>query len=325
MQIDWGPAHVGGARRHRLRRVSALAVSALAVSALAPAAWASGAASASRGAAVTHASAPRSFNGVPLPKDATRVVSLSDAATEDLFAAGAGRQVVAADEFSTYPKNAPTTKLSAIDPNAEAIATYRPDLVVIADNVRNIGSQLAALHIPVLYLPAPANLNGAYQQMRQLGAVTGRRSQAAALVSRLQHRVASIVRSVKRTTPPISVYHELDQTYYSASSRTFVGQIYSLLGLRNIADKAPKATAYPQLSGEYIVSADPDMIVLADTVCCGQSVKTVARRSGWNQIVAVKDRDVLAVNDTVASEWGPRIVDFLAEVAREVRRVEAQR
>ncbi|MCL2419408.1 MAG: ABC transporter substrate-binding protein [Conexibacteraceae bacterium] len=301
------PAHPG---RHRLKWVSACALSALAIA----------------GGASTSASAtPRSFNGVPLPQAAERIVSLTDAATEDLFAIGAGKQVVAADEFSTYPKNAPTTKLSAIDPNAEAIATYRPDLVVIADNVRNIGSQLAALHIPVLYLPAPANLNGAYAQMRQLGAVTGRSSQAAALVSHLQHRVAGIVKSVRRTTPPITVYHELDQTYYSASSRTFVGQIYSLLGLRNIADKAPKATAYPQLSGEYIVSADPDMIVLADTVCCGQSVKTVARRPGWNQIAAVKDRDVLAVNDTVASEWGPRIVDFLAEVAREMRRVEAQR
>ena len=271
------------------------------------------------------AHAPKSLNGVPLPHDASRVVSLSDASTEDLFAIGAGKQVVAADEFSTYPKAAPTTKLSAIDPNAEAIANYRPDLVVIADDIHNIGSQLAALHIPVLYLPAPANLNGAYAQMQELGAVTGRRAEAGRLVGHLQHRVTMILKSVKRATPPVSVYHELDQTYYSATSRTFVGQIYSLLGLRNIADRARKAAAYPQLSSEYIVSADPDVIVLADTVCCGQSAKTVGKRPGWNQIAAVRDHHVLAVNDTVASEWGPRIVDFLAEVAREVRKVEEVR
>jgi iron complex transport system substrate-binding protein len=306
------------ARRHRLKQVLAVAVSALVL-----VASASGSAGADRGAALTN-TAPKSFNGVALPKDAERVVSMTDAATEDLFAVGAGRQVVAADSYSTYPKDAPTTKLSAFDPSAEAIATYRPDLVVISDNVHNIGSQLAALHIPVLLLPAPANLNGAYAQMQELGAVTGHQAQAGRLVAHLKQRVATIVKSVKRTNPPLTVYHELDQTYYSASSRTFVGQIYSLLGLRNIADKAPKASAYPQLSSEYILAADPDVIVLADTVCCGQSVNTIDKRPGWNQLTAVKDHDVLAVNDTIASEWGPRIVDFLAEVAREVRKVEAQ-
>lgn len=270
------------------------------------------------------AAAPKSFNGVPLPQAAQRIVSLSGASTEDLFALGAGKQVVAADSFSTYPKAAPTTKIQALDPNAEAIATYRPDLVVISDNVRNISAQLAALKIPVLYLPAPKNLNGAYGQMQQLGAVTGRQAGAAQLVARLKQRVARIVRSVKHASPPITVYHELDQSGFSASSRTFIGQVYSLLGLKNIADQAPKGGAYPQLSREFIVSADPDLIVLADTVCCGQSVKTLSKRPGFDQIVAVRNHDVLAVNDTVASEWGPRIVDFLADVAREVRKVEAK-
>ena len=295
--------------RHRLRWAVPLAIAVLALVALG-----SGPA----------AAAPKSFNGVPLPKAAQRIVSLSDASTEDLFALGAGKQVVAADSFSTYPKAAPTTKIQALDPNAEAIATYRPDLVVISDNVRNISAQLAALKIPVLYLPAPKNLNGAYGQMQQLGAVTGRQAGAAQLVARLKQRVTRIVRSVKHTSQPITVYHELDQSGFSASSRTFIGQVYSLLRLKNIADRAPKGGAYPQLSREFIVSADPDLIVLADTVCCGQSVKTLSKRPGFDQIVAVRNHDVLAVNDTVASEWGPRIVDFLADVAREVRKVEAK-
>jgi iron complex transport system substrate-binding protein len=314
--------HKNPARRDRLKPLSALAVS-LAVAALAIAWW-SGSATADRPSTATRAVVAKSFNGVPLPKVAERVVSLTDASTEDLFAVEAGKQVVAVDQYSTYPKGVPTTKLSAFDPNVEAIATYRPDLVVTSQNVHHIGSQLAALHIPMLYLPPPTNLSGAYTQMQQLGAVTGHQARAAKLVSSLKHRVASIVASVKRVKPPITVYHELDQTYYSAGSRTFVGQIYKLLGLKNIADKAPKASAYPQLSGEYIVAADPDLIVLADTVCCGQSINTVKRRPGWKQITAVKDGDVLAANDTVASEWGPRIVDFLAEVATDVRKIESQ-
>ena len=316
-----GPAHPPPPPRHHRRRwLPAMALAAVAIGL-----WASSSAAADHPAAAIRAAAATSSNGVPLPKVAERVVSMTDASTEDLFAVGAGKQVVAADEYSTYPKAAPTTKLSAFDPNAEAIATYRPDLVVISDNIHHIAAQLGALHIPVLLLPAPQNLNDAFAQMQDLGAVTGHGAHAGRLVQRLKHRVATIIRSVKRTKPPITVYHELDQTFYSASSRTFVGQIYSLLGLRNIADKAPETAAYPQLSSEYIVSADPDVIVLADTVCCGQSVNTIEKRPGWNQISAVKDHDVLAVNDTIASEWGPRIVDFLADVAREVRKVEAQK
>lgn len=312
MQRNRGPARPPAAgRRQRLKLVAVPVLASIACVGWA-ASWA-------------FASPPRSFNGVPLPKVADRIVSLTDAATEDLFSMGAGKQVVAADEYSTYPKDAPTTKLNPFEPNVEAIATYRPDLVVTSQNVNHLGSQLAALHIPMLYLPAPANLQGEYAQMQELGVATGREPQASQLVSKLKRRVAAIVRSVKRPHSPITVYDELDQTYYSASSKTFVGQIYTLLGLRNIADKAAKTSVYPQLSSEYIVAADPDLIVLADTVCCGQSAKTVGKRPGWNQITAVKDGDILAVNDTIASEWGPRIVDFLAEVATAVRRVESQR
>jgi iron complex transport system substrate-binding protein len=144
-----------------------------------------GAGTAHRAAATTRLSA----DGVPLPRHATRVVSLSEAATEDLFAAGAGDQVVAADEYSVYPASAPRTKLNPFSPNVEAIAKYRPDLVVISQDVGHIETQLGALRIPVVYAPAPANLDGAYAQMRELGAVTSHAVQAAAVVARLKARV----------------------------------------------------------------------------------------------------------------------------------------
>jgi iron complex transport system substrate-binding protein len=276
-------------------------------------------------AASRHPVALRASNGVPLPPTATRIISLTDASTEDLFAVGAGKQVVAADQYSTYPSDAPRTKLSAFSPNVEAIARYRPDLVVTSQNVDHIESQLAALRIPLRYEPAPANLDGAFAQIEQLGQASGHAVQAAALVAGLRRKVSAIVASVKKQNPPLTVYHELDQTYYSASSRSFIGQLYALLGLKNIADAAAKASVYPQLSAEYIIASNPDLIVLADTVCCGQTAKTVAARPGWDNIAAVKDHDVLAVDDTVASEWGPRIVDFLADVAAEVRKIEARK
>lgn len=253
-----------------------------------------------------------------------RIVSLSPSATEDLFAVGAGKQVVAVDSYSTYPPNAPKTKLSAYTPNAEAIAKYRPDLVVISNDMNHIVAQLGKLHIPVLLEPAAANLAQVYDEIEQIGTVTGHQPGARTVVAKMKRQVKTIVSSVPKPAKPLTVYHELDQTYYSVTSHTFIGQMYTLLGIENIADKAGASIDYPQLSAEYIIASNPDLIVLADTVCCGQTRATVAARPGWSTIAAVKRHEVVAVNDSIASEWGPRVVLFLKAVASAVKTLEAQ-
>jgi iron complex transport system substrate-binding protein len=307
------------ARRHRLRLIAGSA--ALVCAALPAAAFATHRAppAVARGAARPAAVAS---NGVALPADPTRIVSLSGSATQDLFADGAGKQVVAVDEYSTYPSNAPRTKLSGFNPNVEAIAKYQPDLVVISENVDNLEQHLAALHIPVLIESAPSGFNGIYAQLLALGRATGHGGQAATVVAGMKRHVASLVASVRTERPPLAVYDELDQTFYSVSSKTFIGRVFRMLGLKNIADAAGKGSTYPQLSSEYIVASDPDLIVLSDTTCCGQSYKTIAARPGWSTIAAVRNHAVVGVNDTIASQWGPRFLDFVEEVTAAVRRIE---
>lgn len=261
---------------------------------------------------------------VTIPHRPSRIISLSATATEDLYAVGAGKQVVAVDSYSTYPPQAPRTKLSGFTPNIEAIAKYKPDLVVVSDDMHHIVAQLGKLHIPVLVEPAAANLNGVYAEIDQIARATGHADGAKRVVASIQRQVKAIVRSVPRPSKPLTVYHELDQTYYSATSHTFIGQMYTLLGLQNIADRAGSSSDYPQLSAEYIVASYPDLIVLADTVCCGQTRATVAARPGWSDIAAVKTGEVVPVNDSIASEWGPRIVLFLKAVASAVKTLEGQ-
>ncbi len=252
---------------------------------------------------------------VTIPHQPSRIVSLSATATEDLYAVGAGKQVVAVDSYSTYPAEAPRTSLSGFTPNIEAIAGYQPDLVLAADDTHNLVEQLAKLQIPVLIEPPAADLNGVYAQIKQIAQATGHSSQATSVVSGIQQKVKAIVQSAPPPAKPLKVYHELDQTYYSATTGTFIGQMYKLLGLQNIADRAPGSNDYPQLSAEYIISSNPDLIVLADTVCCGQTMATVAARPGWSAISAVKTRSVVPVDDSIASQWGPRIVLFLQAIA----------
>jgi iron complex transport system substrate-binding protein len=249
-----------------------------------------------------------------------RIVSLSPTVTEDLFALGAGKQVVAVDNQSNYPKRAPHTSLSGYTPNVEAIANYHPDLVLISYDPGNFASQLRQLGIKVVDEPAANNLEQAYREILRLGRLTGHTRGAQAVVHSMRSHLAAIVASVPKGRRHLRVYHELDPTYYSATSSTFIGSVYKLFGFRDIADGAGgTGDGYPQLSGEYIVAKDPQIIVLADTRCCQQSYSTVASRPGWGTIAAVRHHRVVLANDDVASRWGPRIVQFARTVARIAR------
>lgn len=259
-----------------------------------------------------------------LARRPTRIVSLSATATEMLYAIGAGTQVIAVDKYSTYPSTAPRTNLSSLQPNVEAIARYQPDLVITDSNSNNLARSLRTLHVPLLIEPPAPTFHAAYQQINQLGVATDHAAAARRTITSMRTRIENIIASTPRPPSPLRVYHELDPTYYSATSDTFIGQIYQLLGLHNIADKPGAAahSSYPQLSGEYVLTADPQIVVLADTTCCHQDVRTVANRPGWSNIDAVKHRLVLAVPDALASEWGPRIVGFVARVATLARQAE---
>jgi iron complex transport system substrate-binding protein len=257
---------------------------------------------------------------VTVAKRPTRIVSISPTATEDLFAVGAGAQVIAVDDNSDFPATAPKTTLSSFRPNPEAIATYNPDLVIVGFD-GGIVSQLQKLGLTVLYQPAAPNLGKAYQELLDLGAATGHPEKAKTVVRSIQAQLTKIIRSVPKAKRHLTVFHEVSPDGYSATSSTFIGSIYKLFGFRNIADAADVTkSGYPQLSGEYVLQQNPQLIVLSDSRCCGQSLATVAQRPGWSALSAVTAKRVAAVDDDVASRWGPRIVDFARAVAAAAKR-----
>jgi iron complex transport system substrate-binding protein len=253
---------------------------------------------------------------VTLEEEPDAVVSLSATATESLFAIGAGEQVIAVDDQSDFPAEAPATDLSGFEPNIEAIASYEPDLVVAAYDPGGLVDGLERLDIPVLLQDAAPDLDAAYEQIEALGVATGHVDGAATVVKSMRIEIEELVASVPGAEGA-TVYHELGPDYFSATSDTFIGSVYELFGLVNVADAAADADAggYPQLSGEYIVSESPDVIVLADTKCCEQTAETVTKRPGWDQVEAVANGDIIEADDDIASRWGPRTVDFVALIA----------
>jgi iron complex transport system substrate-binding protein len=261
---------------------------------------------------------------VEIAAEPARIVSLSATATESLFAIGAGDQVIAVDDQSSFPPEAPVTDLSGFQPNIEAIAGYEPDLVIAAYDPGGLVNGLERLGIPVLLQDAAPDLDAAYAQIETLGEVTGRVEEAAAVAEDMEAEIERLVASAEGAAG-LSVYHELGPDFFSATSGTFIGSIYERLGLENIADDADRAGSdYPQLSAEHIVSSNPDLIVLADTKCCGQTAETVAKRAGWGRIDAVAEGNVVEADDDITSRWGPRTVDFVSVVVEALAEVGAR-
>lgn len=246
-----------------------------------------------------------------------RIVSLSPTHTEILFAVGAGDQVVAVDSMSNYPAEsaAVLTDISAYEPNVEAISALEPDLVIIGDDFSGLAEQLSAIGVASWVSPAPLNIDEAYQQIIDLGKVVGHADEAQSLTQNMQDQIAEIVSEVEVPASPASYYHELDDMYYTVTGNTFIGSIYELFGMRNIADGTEGDTDYPQLSAEFIVSQDPNIIFLADVNCCGATAENVAARPGWSGLSAVTTGNIVALDDDIASRWGPRLVEYVQAVA----------
>jgi iron complex transport system substrate-binding protein len=261
------------------------------------------------------------------------VVSLSPTATETLYAIGAGSQVQAVDKDSNYPtKGLPSKRIDGLNPSVEAIIgickntashpSSKPDLVIISFDANGIKEKLAAQGIKVINQSPPTNEAGALAQIEQLGFLTGHLKSADALAASIKSTIAADIASVpKHHGKTLTAYYELDPTYYSLTSSTFVGSLLKRLGVVNIAD-AKNTTAdagYPQLSAEYIVSANPKVIFLADTVCCKASASTVAKRPGFSKVTAVADHEVIGLNDDIASRWGPRLSLLMNQLTAAVK------
>ncbi|MEV1178883.1 ABC transporter substrate-binding protein [Nonomuraea sp. NPDC049784] len=255
---------------------------------------------------------------VTLAKKPERIVSLSATHTETLFAIGAGSQVVAVDDQSNYPPEAPKTDLSGFKPNVEAIVAKKPDLVIVSNDIDQIVAELGKVNVPVLLEPAAAKLDEAYDEIAEIGAATGNKAKADEVVSGMKTAMEKLAAEAPKDKK-LTFYHELDQTPYAATSQTFIGQVYAMFGLTNIADKAPdQAGGYPKLSAEFVAQADPDLIFLGDVKCCGQSKDTLAKRPGWKGLSAIKNDQVIQLDDDLASRWGPRVVQLAESIGAAV-------
>ncbi|HUG74828.1 MAG TPA: ABC transporter substrate-binding protein [Acidimicrobiia bacterium] len=257
---------------------------------------------------------PVEVAGVTIPARPERILSGSATHTEILFALGAGDQVAAVDLWSDFPPEiADLPRFDAFEASVEAIADLDPDLVILTFDP-GVVDGLAALGIPVLVLDAPTDLEGVFAQYADLAVAIDRVDEAADLIAGMRDEIDDIIASLPQTLLDSTYYHELDPSFYSVTSDTFLGSVYGMLGLTSIADGTGES-GYPQLSPEFVIDSDPDFVFLAHTAWSGDSPDSVAQRPGWESLSAVVGDRVVAVDEGLSSRWGPRIVEYMRSIA----------
>jgi iron complex transport system substrate-binding protein len=256
---------------------------------------------------------------VTLAAPAQRVVSLAPSITEILFAVGAGDQVVGRDEFSDYP-----TEAASIDSvggsmgeySVEAIVALEPDLVLAAEiNTPELVKQLEDLGLTVFYVNNPTTIEEMYGSLENVAALTGH--DVTELIESLKARVAVIDEKIAPISARPSVFYEIDASDpakpYTYGPGTFGNLLIERAGGFNIGSEA--TDAYPQLSLEQIVVANPSIILLGDAMW-GVTTESVLARPGWETIEAVKSNQIFPIDDNLISRPGPRLVDGLEALAK---------
>jgi iron complex transport system substrate-binding protein len=261
---------------------------------------------------------------VKLESPAQRVVSLAPSNTEILFAVGAGSQVVGRDEFSDYPPEA--ASISSVggsfgEYSSEAILALKPDLVLAAEiNPPELVKQLEDLGLTVYYLKNPLTIEEMYGNLEIVAQLTGHEKEAGELAESLKKRVAAIDEKLMPLSSRVPVFYEIDATDaskpYTYGPGTFGDLLISRAGGYNIGGSL--TDAYPQISLEQLVVANPAVIVLGDSMW-GVTPESVKERPGWETIAAVQNDLIFPFDDNLVSRPGPRLVDGLEQLAKLLR------
>jgi len=252
---------------------------------------------------------------VTIPQKPQRIVSIGPSITEFLFAIGAGARVVGTDDFSDEPAAAKSLeKLGGIKVSFEKVVALKPDLVLIVKFSDGTIEKLASAGLLVMVVD-PQTVGDVARTATLLGKATG--EDGSAVAAKIDQQVQQVKAKVAGATTRPRVYHEIDASdptkIFTVGPGSYIADLIDIAGGVNIAAKA--ASAYPQLSAEEILRADPEVIVLA---AADYSAKPdqVAARAGWSAISAVKNNRIGTIAPNLINRPGPRVGEAADAYAR---------
>lgn len=247
-----------------------------------------------------------------------RIVSLSPAATEILFAVDAGDKVVAVDEFSDYPAEAQTLpKVGGFDGKTlsiEKILSFEPDFVYITKGMHDFLIDSLEKYSIQYYISTGASVDDVRREITEIGTIAGSPAKAKEVVSSIDAAVKAANDNItgKAEKGDISVYYEVwNAPFMSIGGNTFISDVITKAGGMNIF---AELTDWPSVSQESIIAADPDVILIPAS--SGVTAESVADREGWADISAVKNNKVFVVDDNLYSRPSPRIGETILQLSQ---------
>lgn len=244
-----------------------------------------------------------------------RIVSIGPSNTEFLFALGAGERVVGVDDFSDTPAAASKLeKVGGVKVNVEKVVSLKPDLVLSVKFSDGTIEKIAATGVPTLVVD-PVGLSDVARTALLLGRAVG--ADGDKLATQIDTQLQAVKSTVAKATTRPRVFHEVDASDpgkpFTVGPGSYIQDLIDLAGGTNIA--ATAASAYPQISLEEVLRADPEVIVLGDADY-GTTPEQVAARPGWSAISAVKNKRVFGISDSLVSRPGPRVADAASAYAK---------
>lgn len=237
-----------------------------------------------------------------------RVVSLSTTHTEIIQTLGGENLLVGIDSFSE--SELPIEKIDAFTVTADELVNLNPDLVIVAFDFNGIIDGLEALNLNYVLLPPARNFDEVYTQIMEIGNLINKSEESIDLVSEMENDVAEIIESFSAQN--VKVFHEIGYTYgiYTVNENSFIGEIYNLLGVDNIANfkEDPFGSGYPEFSEEEILMANPNLIIVGHSDYLNKDLST---RVGWEEITAIQSENLFFLDENLANNWGTNTVDLL--------------
>ena len=260
---------------------------------------------------------------VEIKQEPSKIITLSPSITETLFALGLGDKVEGVTSNDDYPKEATEKpKVGDMNPNIEKIISLEPDFVMIDESSMSTAeaglAQLRDAGITVFVVPTANSFDETYASIELIGKVTNKEDEAKKIVADMNAKIADVQQKINDSNvKERSVFVETSDApdIYTAGNNSYMQEMFDLIGANNIAKDGGEN--WYKIDAEAIVKGNPDVIIVKyDYV--PNIVNKIKKRDGFDTITAVKENQIVQVDDNLTSRTGPRLADGLEEIAKAI-------
>jgi iron complex transport system substrate-binding protein len=259
---------------------------------------------------------------VKIEKKPEKIVSLIPSNTEIAFALGLGDEVVGVSDFDNYPEEVTKKeKIGDMEFNQEKVISLKPDLVLAhastALNSQAALQQLKDVGIPVLVVNDAQNFEQVYDSIKMIGKATGESENAEKLIADMKKRLAELktkaaeIKEKKKVLIEVSPEPEI----YTTGKNTFMNEMLSWINAENIA---ADQEGWIKMDQEAMIQKNPDVIITTYGYYVENPAEKVLSRKGWENVKAIKNKQVIDINSDRVTRSGPRIVEGVEDLAKAI-------